>query len=449
MNTSRSQTDERRVVITGMGMLSSLGIGIDAFWQKLSHGESGIGPIQWLTHSAAPKNMGCEVWDFDLKAARKSYLSLQKRTVRLMCREIQLGVASANLAVEHAKLETESLKRDRFGVEFGANLMLSPPDVLKDSCWKCVEPEDPTREFHHDKWGSMGVNEDQANGMQDLEPLWLLKYLPNMPACHISIGLDARGPSNSMTMDDASGNLALAEASRIIGRGRADVMIAGSTGTRLHPVKTVHARLWEEVAESDSAPETWYRPFDRDRNGQVVAEAACSLIVEEESHAKERGATVFAEVLGTGSACVADKSGHPNLRKALAVAMRKAVEDSGLSSKDIGHINAHGIGSQAGDAAEAAAILDVFGADRPKIPVTALKSYFGNSGSGNGLLELSGSILSLRDGKILPTRNYENPDPNCPLHIVAGEPESTDNRVFLNVSVTSIGQASAAVLRVL
>lgn len=448
MNTSRSQTDERRVVITGMGMLSSLGIGTDAFWQKLSAGESGIGPIQSLSHSAAPKNMGGEVWDFDLKEARKTYLSPQKKTVRLMCREIQIGVASANLAVEHARLETKDLKRDRFGVEFGANLMLSPPEVLKDGCWKCVEPEDPTREFHHEKWGSEGANTDQASGMQELEPLWLLKYLPNMPACHISIGLDARGPSNSMTMDDASGNLALAEAARMIARGRADVMIAGSTGTRLHPVKTVHARLWEDVADSDTPAELWYRPFDRDRNGQVVAEAACSLIVEEQSHAEQRGATVFAEVLGAGSACVADKAGQPNLRKALAIAMHKAIEDAGLTPRDIGHINAHGIGSQAGDAAEAAAILDVFGADHPKVPVTALKSYFGNSGSGNGLLELAGSILSLREGKILPTRNFENPDPNCPLHIVAGNAESTENRVFLNINVTTIGQASAAILRV-
>ncbi|MCA9073187.1 MAG: hypothetical protein KDA84_29895, partial [Planctomycetaceae bacterium] len=181
MNTSHTQSDERRVVITGMGMLSSLGIGTEAFWQKLSAGESGIGPIQWLSHSAAPQNMGGEVWGFDLKEARKTYLSLQKRTVRLMCREIQLGVASANLAVDHAQLDTKELRRDRFGVEFGANLMLSPPDVLMDSCWKCVEPDDPTREFHHQKWGSMGGNEDRPNGMQELEPLWLLKYLPNMP----------------------------------------------------------------------------------------------------------------------------------------------------------------------------------------------------------------------------------------------------------------------------
>ncbi len=289
MSTSRSHTEECRVVITGMGMLSPLGIGAEAFWRKLSAGESGIGPIQWLSHSAAPGNMGGEVWGFDEKEARKTYLAPQKKTVKLMCREIQLGVASANLAVEHAKLNPETLKRDRFGVEFGANLMLSPPDVLKDSCWTCIGAEDPAREFHHARWGSMGKNKDQKSGMGQLEPLWLLKYLPNMPACHISIGLDARGPSNSMTMDDASGNLALAEAARIITRGRADVMIAGSTGTRLHPVKSIHAKLWDEIAHSENPSETWCRPFDRNRNGQVVAEAACSFIVETEAHAQGAG----------------------------------------------------------------------------------------------------------------------------------------------------------------
>ncbi len=449
MNTSRISSDESRVVITGIGLLSPLGIGTDAFWQKLSAGESGIGPVKWLSHSAAPQNMGGEVWDYDLKAARKTYLSLQKRTVRLMCREIQLGVASANMAVEQANLDPKSLKKDRFGVEFGANLMLSPPDVLKDGCWKCIDPEDPTREFHHERWGANGANENQPNGMEALEPLWLLKYLPNMPACHISIGLDARGPSNSMTMDDASGNLVLAEAFRIISRGRADVMVAGTTGTRLHPVKSMHARMWDEIAESDQPAETWCKPFDRNRNGQVVAEAACSFIVEKHLHAQERGANILAEVLGAGSSCVADKHGTPNYQKALALAAKQALNDAGLEPKDIGHINAHGLGSRTCDAAEAAAILEVFGDSHPDVPVTGLKSYFGNSGSGNGLLELAGSILALQAGVIPPTRNYAAPDPDCPIQVVSEAPKPTQNRVVLNLNITSIGQASAAIVQVM
>jgi 3-oxoacyl-[acyl-carrier-protein] synthase II len=251
-----------------------------------------------------------------------------------------------------------------------------------------------------------------------------------------------------MTMDDASGNLALTEAARIIARGRADVMIAGSTGTRLHPVKTIHARLWDEIAHSKESSDTWCRPFDRSRTGQVVAEAACSFIVETEAHARKRGATIYADVLGAGSACVVNRQSQPDQRRALAVAMKNALHDAGLEPKDIGHINAHGLGSKAADRAEAAAILDVFGPTHPNIPVTALKSYFGNSGSGNGLLELAGSILSLREGHIPPTRNYQTPDPACPIHIVAGAPLPTRNRVVLNVNVTRNGQASATVIEV-
>ncbi len=141
-----------------------------------------------------------------------------------------------------------------------------------------------------------------------------------------------------------------------------------------------------------------------------------------------------------------NRQGQPDLRRALAVAMQKALEDSGLEPKDVGHINAHGLGSKAADALEARAILDVFGPTHPNVPVTALKSYFGNSGSGNGLLELAGSIFGLREGIIPPTRNYETPDPDCPINIIAGSPQPTKNRVVLNLNVTRSGQASATIV---
>src|SRR5690606_389251 len=162
------------------------------------------------------------------------------------------------------------------------------------------------------------------------------RYLPNMPACHIGISNDARGPSNSITLDEASGNLALGEAFRIIVRDRADIMIAGTTGTRLHAVKTIHAALWDELAASDQPPESWCRPFDRDRNGQVVAEGACSFILEEESHAQSRGATILGTVLGAGSSCVIDRAGKPDPRQALTNAMRAALRDAGIEPDQVG-----------------------------------------------------------------------------------------------------------------
>jgi 3-oxoacyl-[acyl-carrier-protein] synthase II len=281
-----------------------------------------------------------------------------------------------------------------------------------------------------------------------MEPLWLLRYLPNMPACHIGIQADARGPSNSITLDDASGNLALGEAYRVIERDAAEVMIAGTTGTRVHTMKSVHALMGDELASYDDPPETWCRPFDASRRGQVLGEGACSFILEEESHAQKRNATILGRILGVGSSCVMKKDGTGDLRLALANAMRAALRDAGMKPSQIGHINAHGSGARAGDVQEALAIHDIFGDYAEKVPVTGLKSYMGNAGSGSGTLELAGSVIALRHGVIPPTLNFKNPDPECKLNVVRDEPLAATNRTVLNVNVTRVGQASAIIVEV-
>ncbi|GAB4136043.1 MAG: beta-ketoacyl synthase [Planctomycetaceae bacterium] len=428
-------------------MVSPLGIGIEPFWEGLSSGKSGIGPIQLDANAGAPRNIGGEVTDFTEQAAKKSYLKPLRKSIKVMCRDIQLGVASALLALEQSQLNLETIDHQRLGVDFGANLMLSPPDVLRDAAWSCVENGDPKREFHFEKWGKGGKNAEGTSGMEKMQPLWLLRYLPNMPACHIGIAADARGPNNSLTMDEASGNLALGEATRVIQRGCSDTMIAGTTGTRIHPVKTIHARFWDPLAESDEPPETWSRPFDKNRSGQVLAEGACSFILEEETVARNRGAKIYGTILGVGSSCVVDRSGVSNLRRALANAMQSALHDAGIQPEDVGHVNAHGLSTVEDDRQESLAIHDVFGEDGSTIPVTALKSVLGNSGSGCGTLELAGSLLGLEQGVVPATLNYELPDPECPLNVVRGEPLSIDNKTFININVTRTGQASALVVR--
>lgn len=432
---SSSEAARRRVVITGLGIVSPLGIGPDAFWEKLSKGESGIralGPEA----SAAPGHVGGQVPDFSEDVTKEVMPKKQRKFVRVMCREIELGVVAALTAVEQSKLDLEAIDHERFGVDFGANLMFSPPEVLKDAAWSVTEKTPAGAKFEYDRWG--------GQGMSVLEPLWLLKYLPNMPACHIGIAVDARGPNNSLTLDDASGNLAIGEASRIIQRDRADVMIAGTTGTKLHPVKTMHAALWKDLAQGEGPPETWSRPFDAGRSGQVVAEGACSLVLETLEHAEKRGATVYGEVLGVGSSCATRPDGTPDYRTAIGNAIRAALRDAGVRPEDVGHVNAHGVGIRENDAAEAAAIGDVF----PNgVPVTSLKSYLGNAGAGSGVLELVGSLLSLRHGVIPKTLNYERPDPDCPIDVVRGEHRPTDNKLFVNVNATRAGQASALVVR--
>jgi 3-oxoacyl-[acyl-carrier-protein] synthase II len=311
--------------------------------------------------------------------------------------------------------------------------------VLNEGCVACCDEE--TAEFESSRWGQSGLTK--------LEPLWLLRYLPNMPACHISISADARGPSNSLTLDDASGNAVLGEAMRIVARGDADMMIVGVTGTTLHPIKTLHLALWDDLARTPAAPELRARPFDLNRSGRVVAEGSCSFILEDRASAEKRKANIWGRVLGTGSSCVMHPERGANYRLALANAMRGALRQAGLQPNQIGHINAHGLGTKGVDIAEAQAIHDVFGRELGRtIPVTALKSFMGNSGAGSGLLELAGSILGLSHGVIPRTLNYDTPDPECPINVVAKQSLATTNRIVLKVNVTRIGQASASVVEV-
>jgi 3-oxoacyl-[acyl-carrier-protein] synthase II len=436
---ARSFESPRRVVITGAGVVSPLGIGYETFSKNLLEGKSGISRIQMFDYSGAPRNVGGEIKDFNETTAKNQYLKAQRKSIKVMCREIQFGVSSAMLAIENAGLDLAAIDHERFGVEFGANLMFSPPQVLKDPCWLCVDEGDPEFHFKNDLWGTRGLS--------NLEPLWLLRYLPNMPACHIGISADARGPSNSITLNEASGNLAVSEAFHIITRGLADTMIAGTTGTRLEPTKSMHAALWDMLADyGDEPPETWSRPFDKTRKGEVLAEGACSLTLEEENHARGRGAKIIGRVLGMGSSCAFDKKGPNKITRAIVNAVRVALRDANLTAADIGHINAHGLSTPWVDADEALAIHEIFGSAGETIPVTALKSVLANSGAGCGTLELAGSLAGLEQGVVPATANYHTPDPACRLNIVRDKPLPIANRILLNINVTTFGQAAAVIV---
>jgi 3-oxoacyl-[acyl-carrier-protein] synthase II len=425
---------ERKVVVTGIGVMSPIGIGVDDFWESLRTQKSGIRHIETLAYSPIPQQIAGEIPEFNSSNFTKT--REQKKAIRVMCREIQLGFAAARLALDDAGLGEGTIEPERLGVEFGANLMLSPPEDLAEGCFACVSETE--HKFQYDKWGDVGLGK--------MFPLWLLKYLPNMPACHIGIAADARGPNNSITLDEASANLVVGESLRVISRGHAEVMITGSTGTRIHAVKSMHAVMWDALAATCENPQEACRPFDRDRLGQVVGEGSGVLILEDASHAERRGARLYGRILGAGSSCVSTPEGKTDPRKAMAQAMRAALRDAGLRPDQIGHINAHGMASKESDLQEALAIHDVFGEVASKVPVTALKSYFGNAAAGCGSLELAGSLVGLAHGVVPPTLNYKHPDPECKLNIVSGAPLPVQNRTFLKVNVTRMGQASAVVV---
>jgi 3-oxoacyl-[acyl-carrier-protein] synthase II len=264
-----------------------------------------------------------------------------------------------------------------------------------------------------------------------------------MLACHISILMDCQGPSNTITEADASSNLAIAEAARIIGRGKADVMITGGADSKVHPLSLTRLALYGAMSRWEGEPEGACRPFDSRRDGSVGGEGAGILVLEEREHALRRGATIHGEILGSGSGCDAMPSGglDPDGR-GTAVAIKAALHEARIDPGDVGHVNAHGVGSKLGDLAEARALHRVFG-DRPP-PVSALKGFIGNVSSGAGAVELIASLVGVNRGFIPPTLNCDDPDPECALDVVTGAPRPTENPVFVNTNFTTNGQADAS-----
>lgn len=431
--TMSSQKPQRRIAITGIGVFSPIGIGREEFWENLSAGRSGIAPTIHYHCTATPGGIGGEVKAFTEESAKKDSLKSQRKSIKVMSRETQLGTAAAVQALEDSGLNLDQVDHERLGVEYGANLMFFSPDSMTDSCGACTAP---SGEFEFQKWGSAGLGA--------MEPLWMLKYLPNMPACHIAIFTDARGPNNSVTLDEASPGVALTEALNIMERGAADIMLTGGTGTRIHSVRAIHARLIDDLGYDELDPSASSKPFDENRNGQVVSEGAACLVLEEESHAKARGATIWGYLLGGASSCVANPQGEPDFKQAVLNAARGALRRAGLTIADIGHINAHGIATLEGDKAEAEALRELMNSN--DIPVTALKGYTGNAGAASGYLEIIASLLSLQHGTIPRTLNCAHPDPGLGLHVVNTSGVVPRNKRFLKVNFTRAGQASAVVI---
>ncbi len=427
---------QRRVVITGLGLISPLGNTPDAFWSALTAGQSGIRALEQLPGQLLAMPWAAEARDFtgdiaDFGPLEKEQTRSIRKGIKVMCREIQMGVAAAQRALMDAGLKPGGYDVDRTGVVFGSDYILSGPDEFVDAMVNC---RDANKRFDYDRWAEQGIPR--------ITPLWLLKYLPNMPASHIAIYNDLRGPSNSLTMREASANSAIGEASQLIARGSADTIIAGATGTRVHPLRTLHVVLQEEIATGGDDPSKVCRPFDKHRAGMVLGEGAGAVILESLDSAVARGARILAEVIGSGSSAVMTKDGVGNLRAATQIALKQTLRSARLDPGAVGHVHAHGISTSRSDAEEALAIDELFGARRTPVPVTAVKSYLGNAGAACGVIELIASVLAMQHDKLFPVLNYETPDPACPIAVVSSWDVSPGN-TFVSVNVTPLGQASA------
>lgn len=421
---SNSTPSAREVVITGLGVISPIGTGQGDFWNSLCAGRSGVRRVTSFETTGLQVTWGAEVIDFDAKA----FVKLRK-SLKVMARDIQLGVAAAGMAYQDARLTSSSVDPERIGVEFGADMIQCQPESTADAFRNCMVDG----RFDFRRWG--------AEAMSQISPLWMLMYLPNMSACHIAIAHDARGPNNTHSVGEASSLQAVAEAARIIEGGRADVMIAGGTGSRIHPTTWVRSSLLDVCTHTDD-PETASRPFDLHRNGFVNGEGAAAFILESRQHAQARGARVWARVVGLASAFEAPLAGRSVEGTAIRAVLSGALLSAGLKPGDVGHVNANGLSTLVEDRAEARAIREVLG----DVPVTAPKSLFGNLGSGTGAVEMAASLLAFEHGLVPATRNYEYPDPDCPVNVVHGQPLAGASSTAMLLNRWYTGQSVAIVL---
>ena len=415
----------RRVVITGAGVITALGQDLPALWQALLAGKSGVGPIRSLDAATLPVRIAGEVAGFDPK---KLMSKDERKSLKMMARSVQMGVSASKLAFADAGIDRSQLDSTRFGVEMASGLI---PTDLEDLASAARIATDDAGVVDLGKWG--------ATGLREIQPLWMLKYLPNMIACHTSIFLDVQGPNNTVTASDVAGLLALGEAARILRRDAADFFLVGSADSKINLLSLVRHCLFAPLSRRQDDPAKAVRPFDKDRDGWVISEGAGALAVEDFSHAKRRNARIYAEVVGFGSAFDRGRTGA-----GVARAIRAAFRQAGVGPDDIDHVNAYGLSTPDCDAWEARGLAEVFGANAA--PVFAAKSYFGSLCSAGGLVELIASLLALENGIVPATLNYDTPDPAC-LVAVIRRPRPVTKPYVLKVSLTDLGQCAAAVIK--
>jgi 3-oxoacyl-[acyl-carrier-protein] synthase II len=416
---------QSEVVITGMGIICPLGIGPAAVWDAITAGRSGVRPIQSYDASGCGVRFAGEVADFDPKAYVRP-----RKSLKVMSREIQFGFAAADMALQDAGFAPEVVAPERIGVVFGADPIYSDLSEMEAVYRRSIVD----RKFVFDRWA--------PSAMSEIYPLWMLKYLPNMIACHVAIAHDARGPNNTIMLTEVSSLLAIAEARRVIEGGRADMMVAGAASCfKLHPTPQMF-RSEALLSRRNEDPEGACRPFDADRDGMVNGEGAAAFILESRQHAERRGAPILARILGDASRFEPRREGKPLDGVGTANSIRAALAAADMTPADVGYVSANGLSTIDHDRAEAHAIRRVLG----DVPVTAPKSFFGNLCAACGAVEMAVSLLALQKGFIPPTLNYARPDPDCPVNVVRGGMPAVDKGTALVLSQTIAGQSAALAL---
>jgi 3-oxoacyl-[acyl-carrier-protein] synthase II len=393
-----------RVVVTGLGCITPIGIGKDAFWNNLIAGKSGISRIMHYDPTGFDCQIAGEVKDFDPS------LYMDKKDARRIVRFIQFAIAAAKLAIEDAKFTITPDNANRTGTLIGSGI------------------------------GGVSFLEEQAKvlmekGPSKISPFTVPWMIANMAAGQVSIFLGAKGPNSCTVTACATGTNSIGDAMKIIQRGDADAMIAGGTEAAITPLSMAGFSAARALSTRNDAPEKASRPFDKERNGFVMGEGAGIVVLESLEHAQKRGAHIYAELVGYGMSgdayhITAPAPGGEGAARAISLAL----SDGGLKPGDIDHINAHGTSTELNDKFETMAIKTVFGPYAKKIAVSSNKSMVGHLLGAAGGVELIATVLSIKNDIVPPTLNLENPDPECDLDYVPGKARKMTVRAAISNS---------------
>lgn len=404
---------DRRVVITGLGAITPLGLTVEDYWSGLIEGKSGVGAITLFDNSAYPVKVAAEVKGFD----PLNYMHIKRADRTARC--THFGIAAAKMALESAGLDMSREKPERVGVVIATSGMVS----LIDEQGEVLRRRGPNR----------------------IDPLFISKISAHMVPVQVGLEIGAKGPNSSINSACASGSDAIGAALNFIRMGHADVIITGGAEAQVTPI-TIAATGLVGALTRNPDPQTASRPFDLNRSGFVFGEGAGILVLETYEHAQARGAPILAELAGAGWSFDAYSETAPDADQQ-AVAMRMALADAGISPEEVDCINAHGTSTQLNDAAETRAVKMIFGDRAYGIPMSSNKSMIGHLACAAGSIEAIAAVLTIQHGIVPPTINYETPDPDCDLDYVPNQARQQEVNVCLSNSFGLGGQNCSLVIK--
>ncbi len=422
---------KRRVVVTGLGAVTPLGNDVSTMWQSQLQCRNGVGPITHFDASNFPTKFAAEVrgYDFDSQVENPARFADAGRNIRF-------AIGAARQAVHDSGIhDSPGFNPARFGVYLGAG----------EGQQNFLQFMSLVSEAYRD--GRIDLRNFTESFISRMNPRYELELEPNMPAAHLSSLFNAQGPNLNCLTACAASSQAIGEATEIIRRGEAEMMLSGGAHSMIHPFGVTGFNLLTALSERNDSPQTASRPFDLNRDGFVLGEGAGMLLLEELEHAKSRGARIYGEILGYGSTADAYRITdiHPEGRGAVAC-IRMALQDAERNPEEIGYVNAHGTSTRVNDQVETMAVKGGLGEHAWKTPVSSIKSMMGHLIAAAGAVEAITCLLAIRDGVLPPTINYETPDPECDLDYIPNQPRETRIKAALSNSFGFGGQNVALIL---